>query len=103
MESGLVNHTRLGMASSNAVAQTPGVPQHKLLTGCMLSALPCCCSCADRRPEATAYPVYIDGKGIRMQGKRWQRYCRKCCGKSNTDTPIFLFSSAQLHTSHPGL
>ncbi|KIX96830.1 uncharacterized protein Z520_07550 [Fonsecaea multimorphosa CBS 102226] len=29
-------------------------------------------------PQATAYPLYIDGQGMRLQGKRWQRYCWKC-------------------------
>lgn len=58
----------------------PGQPcLHKVLTGCMLTALPCCCSCADQRPHATAYPIYIDGQGMRLKGRRWQRYCRRCC------------------------
>lgn len=61
---------------------------HKAELGCMLSALPCCCSCADRRPAAAAYPTYVDGKGMRMQGRRWQRYCRRCYGRF-----IFIFLS----------
>ena len=52
--------------------------EHRVATGCMLTALPCCCSCADRRPEATSYPTYIDGQGMVMKGKRYQRYCRSC-------------------------
>jgi len=51
---------------------------HKQRIGCALTALPGCCSCADKRPLATAYPVYIDGQGMKLQGKRWQRYCWKC-------------------------
>lgn len=61
-------------ASSNL----PEPCEHKADTGCMLTALPCCCSCADKRPHATAYPVYIDGQGMQMKGRRWQRYCRRC-------------------------
>lgn len=60
--------------------------EHRAVTGCMMTVLPCCCSCADKRPQAAAYPVYVDGKGIRMQGKRWQRYCRKCHGKCTPPT-----------------
>ncbi|KIW51661.1 hypothetical protein PV05_10360 [Exophiala xenobiotica] len=52
--------------------------RHKQRIGCALTALPGCCSCADKRPLATAYPVYIDGQGMKLQGKRWQRYCWKC-------------------------
>ncbi len=51
---------------------------HKSNVGCALTALPTCCSCSDRRPLAAAYPVYIDGQGMKMQGKRWSRYCWRC-------------------------
>ncbi|KIW20543.1 hypothetical protein PV08_01118 [Exophiala spinifera] len=54
------------------------VCEHKEHIGCALTALPRCCSCVDKRPLATAYPIYIDGKGMKLQGKRWQRYCWKC-------------------------
>lgn len=59
----------------------PGPCEHKADIGCMLSALPCCCSCADRRQHAAAYPTYVDGEGMIMKGRRWQRYCRRCHGK----------------------
>lgn len=52
--------------------------RHKSNIGCALTALPTCCSCADQRPLAAAYPVYVDGEGMKMQGKRWSRYCWKC-------------------------
>ncbi|KAI1622954.1 hypothetical protein EDD37DRAFT_450051 [Exophiala viscosa] len=52
--------------------------EHKRTIGCALTALPGCCACADKRPLATAYPVYIDGQGMKLQGKRWARYCWKC-------------------------
>ena len=51
---------------------------HKAVIGCALTALPGCCSCSDQRPYAEAYPIYIDGQGMKMQGKRWARYCWKC-------------------------
>lgn len=51
---------------------------HKASIGCALTALPTCCSCSDRRPLAAAYPVYIDGQGMKMQGNRWSRYCWRC-------------------------
>ena len=51
---------------------------HKAVIGCALTALPGCCSCSDQRPYAEAYPIYIDGHGMKMQGKRWARYCWKC-------------------------
>jgi hypothetical protein len=57
---------------------------HKQRIGCALTALPRCCSCADKRPLATAYPVYIDGQGMKLQGKRWQRYCWKCRGEQTS-------------------
>lgn len=57
------------------------VCEHKEQIGCALTALPRCCSCVDKRPLATAYPIYIDGKGMKLQGKRWQRYCWKCRGR----------------------
>ncbi|KIW97325.1 uncharacterized protein Z519_02717 [Cladophialophora bantiana CBS 173.52] len=52
--------------------------EHKPTIGCALTAVPGCCACADKRPLATAYPLYIDGQGMRLQGRRWQRYCWKC-------------------------
>lgn len=51
---------------------------HKASTGCSLLATRACCACNDRRPFAPAYPVYIDGEGIKYQGTRWERYCWKC-------------------------
>lgn len=57
--------------------------EHKPLIDCALTALPGCCACADKRPIAIAYPVYIDGLGMRLQGKRWQCYCWKCRGRSH--------------------
>jgi hypothetical protein len=59
--------------------------EHKAHIGCALTAVSGCCFCSDKRPEATAYPTYIDGKGMRMIGKRWQRYCWKCRGESLRD------------------
>jgi len=64
----------------------------------MLTALPCCCSCADKRPQATAYPVYIDGQGMRMKGRRWQRYCRKCYGEFHLG--FTSISVLQLHSHY---
>ena len=51
---------------------------HKLGIGCVLTATETCCSCSDQRPLARAYPIYIDGQGMKMRGKRWARYCWKC-------------------------
>jgi hypothetical protein len=51
---------------------------HKSQIGCALTAAPGCCSCSDTRPYAPAYPIYIDGQGLKMQGKRWSRYCWRC-------------------------
>jgi hypothetical protein len=31
--------------------------------------------------RASYYPTYIDGLGMRVVGKRWQRYCWKCRGR----------------------
>jgi Zinc finger, C3HC4 type (RING finger) len=51
---------------------------HKSQIGCALTATETCCSCSDQRPLASAYPIYIDGQGMKMAGKRWTRYCWKC-------------------------
>lgn len=51
---------------------------HKSAIGCALTALPGCCHCSDSRPHADAYPIYVDGEGMKMRGKRWSRYCWKC-------------------------
>src|SRR2546423_2779339 len=56
---------------------------HKGNIGCVLSTSPNCCACSDHRPNAPAYPVYVDGEGIRYQGTRWGLYCWKCKGKSS--------------------
>jgi hypothetical protein len=53
---------------------------HKGSIGCILSTAPNCCACSDQRPNAPAYPVYVDGEGIRYQGTRWGMYCWKCRG-----------------------
>lgn len=53
---------------------------HKASTGCCLTTARECCACTDQRPFAPAYPVYIDGEGIKYQGTRWERYCWKCKG-----------------------
>lgn len=83
--------------SSSQTRSLPAPCEHKAQTGCMLAALPCCCSCADKRPHATAYPVYIDGQGMKMQGKRWQRYCRRCHGRFLNTPPLFFsFCSASI-------
>jgi len=69
---------------------------HKPVIGCALVALAGCCACADKRPIAASYPVYIDGQGMRMQGKRWSRYCWKCRGKDYLiSIPVSFLS---LHT-----
>ncbi|KAF2470774.1 uncharacterized protein BDR25DRAFT_303764 [Lindgomyces ingoldianus] len=51
---------------------------HKLLVSCSLSATTICCACADKRPKAKQYPIYIDGVGQTMRGTRWQGYCPGC-------------------------
>lgn len=63
------------------IIEMNSICEHKEQIGCALTALPRCCSCADKRPVATAYPIYVDGKGMKLQGKRWQRYCWKCRGR----------------------
>lgn len=76
-----------------------GLPQpceHKADRGCMMTAVPCCCSCADKRPHATAYPMYVDGTGMVMKGRRWQRYCRKCYGKNHDFHCLQCFSADHL-------
>ncbi|KEF60543.1 uncharacterized protein A1O9_02104 [Exophiala aquamarina CBS 119918] len=70
---------------------------HKPVIGCALVALAGCCACADKRPIAASYPVYIDGQGMRMQGKRWSRYCWKC--RDYWD--IFSCSSSSPNMNHP--
>ncbi|KAI9825121.1 MAG: hypothetical protein M1832_001441 [Thelocarpon impressellum] len=65
----------------SALAAPPAVPApcvHKLPTACGLSGLAACCACADGRPHAAAYPVYVDGLGSVLQGARWGRYCWGC-------------------------
>jgi hypothetical protein len=56
---------------------------HKSTIDCILSTTPNCCACDDKRPNAPAYPVYVDGEGIRYQGTRWGMYCWKCRGESS--------------------
>lgn len=89
------------MAASSVASTMPNACEHRLATACMLTSLPCCCSCADKRPQAAAYPVYVDGKGIRMQGQRWQRYCRRCRGKRLTFFHIIhcIVSASRWQTS----
>ncbi|OAL20778.1 hypothetical protein AYO20_11485 [Fonsecaea nubica] len=76
--------------------------EHKPVIGCALTAVPGCCACADKRPLATAYPLYIDGQGMRLQGKRWQRYCWKCRDywDLHTQSEIHLSFSSNLPTPH---
>ena len=53
--------------------------EHKAIIGCYLTALPVCCSCADKRPQSTqGYPEYVDGVGLTNNGWRWTKYCSKC-------------------------
>lgn len=51
---------------------------HKEDLGCILTAVPVCCSCADQRPHTNWYAVYVDGQGMTMTGSPWQRYCWRC-------------------------
>lgn len=44
----------------------------------MTSTRECCCSCADRRPTATSYSMYVDGSGWIKGGTRWAFYCPGC-------------------------
>jgi hypothetical protein len=75
---------------------------HRVNTGCVLSATNACCACMDQRPNAPAYPVYIDGEGIRYQGTRWGSYCWRCRGMFMS-LLLHLYSSPKHHlakTSH---
>ena len=46
--------------------------------GCELTTTTKCCMCADRRPFSEADPTYVDGRGMRNSGTRYQKYCWKC-------------------------
>lgn len=59
---------------------------HKIKTGCSLASMACCCACADKRAESSAYLIYVDGEGDVMTGKRWHWYCKGC----NSTTLTFL-------------
>ncbi|KAJ4514458.1 hypothetical protein HRR86_007865 [Exophiala dermatitidis] len=74
--------------------------EHKPIIGCALTALPGCCACADKRPMATAYPVYIDGQGMRLQGKCWQRYCWKCRDYWNLQSQSTQSPSLSMDSRH---
>lgn len=52
--------------------------EHKEIIGCELTAVSVCCGCADIRALSQAYPTYVDGSGMRMEGTRWQKYCWRC-------------------------
>lgn len=47
---------------------------------CALTNPRLCCACADQRPEAPSYTVYVDGSGWRMGASRWCFYCPGCLG-----------------------
>lgn len=49
--------------------------------GCVMTSNPKrCCSCADKRPNAPSYPMYVDGTGWVMGAERWAHYCPSCQG-----------------------
>lgn len=46
---------------------------------CALTSSPKqCCACADKRPQAPSYSMYVDGMGWIMGAKRWVQYCPGC-------------------------
>ncbi|KAF2730028.1 hypothetical protein EJ04DRAFT_555729 [Polyplosphaeria fusca] len=51
---------------------------HKFKAGCELTTATLCCACADTRPFASEYLVYVDGRGNVLDGTRWQHYCPSC-------------------------
>lgn len=52
---------------------------HKNVASCAMD-MSLCCGCADIRPTALKYPLYVDGAGVTMGGVRWQNYCHGCKG-----------------------
>lgn len=44
--------------------------------------------------------MYIDGQGMRMKGRRWQRYCRKCYGRYKSNFIIVNTSILYYLTTH---
>ncbi|KAI8615724.1 hypothetical protein BC830DRAFT_263759 [Chytriomyces sp. MP71] len=46
---------------------------------CMLSyVMAKCCACEDKRKQATAYWIYVDGVGDTKTGNRNEKYCSAC-------------------------
>jgi len=59
---------------------TKRICKHKIATRCGLRATPDCCACADKRPTADLYEIYMDKVGMTTTDKRWLHYCPSCQG-----------------------